>query len=215
MWNDYNAEYIQFCHDYNLKSTSLLTAIQVGEIFLNIVPFNAEASSSEIGMSVDMFCAAIVHMAAIGYRDCVSEITLQSKVRALLLYMWKAVNDNDKTIRMINSTRINAVTSYAGSMNLYGSGLFSDQFLTAWQKDGFPDYTAPPPKAATEDGALMMKKVVAPAAPAPHTIKSLCGSDQPVNLQGSHITQLLRLKPELTEFLHLEIMNMKMGDVHM
>jgi hypothetical protein len=44
--------------------------------------------------------------------------------------MWKGVNDSDKTIRMINSTRINAVTSYAGqSMNLFGSGLFSDQFL--------------------------------------------------------------------------------------
>jgi hypothetical protein len=79
-------EYIQFCHDFNLKSTSLLTAIQVGEIFLNIVPFSAgETTSSEVGMNVDMFCTAIVHMAAIGYRDCVQEITLQSKVFSLCL----------------------------------------------------------------------------------------------------------------------------------
>ncbi len=71
------------------------------------------------------------------------------------------------------------------------------------------------PSIPKEDPNRVLFDFTAPSAPAPHTIRSLCGSDQPVTLQGAQITQLLRLKPELTEFLHLEIMNMKMGDVHM
>lgn len=69
----------QFCHDFNLKSTSLLTAIQVGEIFLNIVPLNLE-TKSEVGMSFDMFCRAIIYMAFLAYRDVDARITPANKV---------------------------------------------------------------------------------------------------------------------------------------
>jgi len=148
---------VQFCHDFNLKSTSLLTAIQVGEIYLNIVPFNFELKAM-CGMSFDMFCQSILALASVAYRDCSPLVPPADKVRALLLYMWKTVNDNDnKTVRKITSTRAhtNAVSSHAGSLNLFGSGQFSDQFLSHWVKDNFRDYTTEvvdPEAAGKNDG---------------------------------------------------------------
>ena len=35
----------------------------------------------------------------------------------------------------------------------------------------------------------------------------------PLVLQGAHLAQLFRLKPELTEYLYLEIQNMKLDDL--
>ena len=62
-------------------------------------------------------------------------------MKALLLFMWKAVNDSEKTMQMVRNDRSNKLSSYAGSLNLFGCGLFSDCFLANWIKDGFPDYT--------------------------------------------------------------------------
>ena len=55
--------------------------------------------------------------------------------------MWKAVNDNDKTSRLVSNNRSNTLTQFAGSLNVFGSGSFSDAFLAIWMKDGFPDYS--------------------------------------------------------------------------
>ena len=126
---------------------------------MNIVPFDF-ALKAESGMDFTLFTKAVVCMSAIAYRDCAADVTPQNKVKALLLYMWKAVNDSDKTIRMISSTRINAVTSYAGSLNLFGSGLFSDQFLANWLKDGFTDYTTLRSDATDENGAAVSDAVI-------------------------------------------------------
>jgi len=133
-------EYIQFCQDFSLKSTSLLTAIQVGEVFLNLVPLNLQ-SLSESGMSFELFKRAVLYMAFIAYQRCHEALKPVSKVKALLLFMWKAVNDSDKTMQMVRNDRSNKLSSHAGSLNLFGSGLFSDSFLAGWIKDGFPDYT--------------------------------------------------------------------------
>lgn len=55
--------------------------------------------------------------------------------------MWKAVNNREKTAEVARS-RVRVVISHAGSLNMFGSGLFSDHFLHCWQAEGFPDYTA-------------------------------------------------------------------------
>jgi hypothetical protein len=133
-------EYIQFCHDFSLKSTSLLTAIQVGEIFLNVVPLNTEAKS-ECGMNFELFLRSLLYMAAVAYRDSDPRITQLNKVKGILLYMWKAVNDNEKTMRLVSSNRSNTLSQFAGALNVFGSGQFSDLFLSNWLKDGFIDYS--------------------------------------------------------------------------
>lgn len=273
----------------------------MGEVFLNVVPFNFELKA-EAGMSFDLFCKALLALAAVGYRDCPSSVCPADRVRALLLYMWKTVNDSDnKTVRKVtSSSRAAAVSSHAGSLNLFGSGQFSDQFLAQWVKDGFRDYTLPPDSEAVKaDGVKMVKRLVglaaeaeasssgaAPAAPAgsespvpprgrtsstgsvsssgaaggggtergaagkesalvrealsrggsllkakqqrktldftaPHHVMVHSNSFNsskgrklkgPAKLFGADLQQLLLMKPELTEFLFLEIQNMKLTD---
>lgn len=72
-------EYVQFCYDFNLKSTSLLTAIQIGEIFLNIAPFTTDLKF-EVGMNFDMFCKAILYMAFVAYREADPRVNAANKV---------------------------------------------------------------------------------------------------------------------------------------
>ena len=69
----------------------------------------------------------------------VANFSLQ--VKALLLFMWKHVNNNREKTSHIARSRIRVLISTAGSLNLFGSGLFSDQFILLWQSENFPNYT--------------------------------------------------------------------------
>jgi hypothetical protein len=146
-------EYIQFCHDFSLRSTVLLTAIQVGEVYLNCVPLDSVTRSLK-GMNFDTFCLSIVYMAAIAYRelDC-AEVPMHNKVKALLLFMWKHVNNREKIAEVARS-RVRVLISNAGSLNLYGSVLFSYSFILLWQSEGFQTYTEPPKTTQREKGTV-------------------------------------------------------------
>jgi hypothetical protein len=61
-------------------------------------------------MNFDLFCKSLLYMAYIAYRDVDSRVTAPNKVKAILLYMWKAVNDNDKAMRLVNSNRSNTLS---------------------------------------------------------------------------------------------------------
>lgn len=67
-------------------------------------------------------------------------VLLHNKVKGILLYMWKNINDSEKTMRMINTSRGHTLSSYAGSLNVFGSGMFSDHFLSYWSYQDFIDY---------------------------------------------------------------------------
>lgn len=275
-------EYVQFCQDYSLKSTSLLTAIEVGEIFLNLVPLPAPgAKHSELSMTFDLFLRALIYMSQVAYRDAAKEIEPQNKVKALLLYMWKTVNDTTKTKELLKSSRSSNITSMAGSYNYFGAGLFSDQFLANWAKEGYPEYTTPPESkaidgrnalaaagsvgtgtgeeeeggsgtggddteetksmtstpstakrggngagtVATKSGGFGLESSTAAGGGGGSSaaignlslnlntdadFKPVRPKSTPCLLRGRDIVQLLRLKPELAEFLYLEIENMKL-----
>eukprot|EP01031_Cornospumella_fuschlensis_P042197 gene42197-51532_t len=93
-------EYTQFCHDFALKSTSLLTAVQVGEIYLNVV-------TDAQDMSFEQFATCLVYMACVAYRDAHPDVTTESKLKALLIYMWKAVNDVSRTQQLLRGATSN------------------------------------------------------------------------------------------------------------
>lgn len=78
-------EYIQFCHDFSLRSTALLTAIQVGEIFLNCVALDPDTKSLK-GMNFETFCTSLIHMSAVAYRDADPTIPLENKVQVSCTY---------------------------------------------------------------------------------------------------------------------------------
>ena len=43
---------------------------------------------------------------------------------------------------------------HSGSLNTYGSGLFTEQFLKAWQAEGFPDYILPEEEVTSKGVAV-------------------------------------------------------------
>jgi hypothetical protein len=67
--------------------------------------------------------------------------------------MWKQVNARDKATAFAQS-RMTMPVSHAGSLNIYGSGAFSDQFLHIWQSEGFPDYACVAQEETKETGLV-------------------------------------------------------------
>jgi hypothetical protein len=66
-----------------------------------------------------------------------------ARVKGLLLYMWKAVNSGDRMNKQVIVRGPNTSQLHSGSLNIFGSGIFSEIFLKNWQKEGFPDYVVP------------------------------------------------------------------------
>ncbi len=48
------------------------------------------------GMSFGMFCTALLTMSMVAYQEDDSSITPANKTRALLHFMWRAVNTSEK-----------------------------------------------------------------------------------------------------------------------
>jgi hypothetical protein len=75
----------QFTQDFCIKSTALLTATQLGDIYLTVVPLQNTAAVQQseahkhnegageglmvAGMSFALFCKAIMYMALLAYRS--------------------------------------------------------------------------------------------------------------------------------------------------
>eukprot|EP00981_Chlorochromonas_danica_P006343 scaffold1365_cov163-Ochromonas_danica.AAC.33 len=272
-------EYMQFCYDFNLKSTSLLTAVQVGEIFLNLAPLHVDGPR-EAGLTSELFLRALTYMSFVAYRDLPASVTAENKIKALLLYMWKAVNDSDRTQRLVRNNRSHTLTHFAGSLNLFGSGLFSDTFLAHWMHDQFVDYASPKNEQKDASSSVMISNVISketlaqadgsilavedhhsvlgavqkslvldakPSAPRPQrrtnsiyikpfsaTVQTrsatsdhrramyanhssagiLVPAEGILHLKGQNLSILLQNRPELAEFLCIEIQNMKAEKVH-
>lgn len=132
-------EFHQFSLDYNLKSTHLLTGMQIGHAYLCAVPMRDDMMLCQ-GMKFDMFLKAIIHLALLGFGQHYSpEITPLLKVKALMLHMWKLLNKNETALKAVKANTKMFGSSRA-SFNLYGSSVFSDHFLKIWMADEFSEY---------------------------------------------------------------------------
>jgi hypothetical protein len=178
-------EYMQFCTDFSLRSTSLLTAIQVGELYLHAVPLDPEALKIR-QMNEAMFHSLLINMALLAYRDCHPTVLPHNKVKALLNFMWRAVNCSTKVDRLaVSGRKDSAASAHAGHLNMYGAGAFSDFFLAQWIGEptneslaaadpdahfellaaghlythSMPDYTAPV-EEPRPDGKHCLRKIV-------------------------------------------------------
>jgi len=61
-------EFIEFCQDFNIKSTALLTGIQAGDAYLTIVPLDLETNTTK-GLSFHHFCQLLLCISLIAYRE--------------------------------------------------------------------------------------------------------------------------------------------------
>lgn len=225
-------DFIQFCFDFSLKSTSLLTAVQVGAVYLHCVPLDP-ASQTLCGLDWNRFLDVLVHLAAVSHRADSSP--LGCKVKALLLFMYKQVNHRDRTAAFADKPRATPshVFSPSGSLNAYGAGLFTDIFQVEWARDGFSSYSGPLETAVAtgsgqggqglgqETGKQFLQRVTAAGIRPDDQASEIDDVSRrsavlpaagPVVLQGGQLAKLFRLKPELAEFVYLEILNLKLVD---
>lgn len=98
-------EFLQFCLDFNLKSTNLLSAIQVGELYLSVIPrpkaHGIEKSSNKSdmtktdyarmmesfelpGMGVELFLRALSLMGQYAFRELDRRVPVHFKVQIAL-----------------------------------------------------------------------------------------------------------------------------------
>lgn len=152
-----SSEFLQFCQDYNLKSTSLLTSIQVGMAFFECTGYDPESTTVK-GMTFDAFCQCIVYMALFAYRQAHHTVTAPNKVKALLLHMWRAAGALEKRAKAANA-KGRSGHSHAGSLNTFGSGSFNDQFIKIWTAEGFINYSSPVVRES-ESGRSVVNRLI-------------------------------------------------------
>lgn len=209
---------LQFAHDFKLKSTALLTAFQIGDIYLTCVPHLAENRDLRV-LNFDTFCTSLILMALTVHRDAPPSVSPANKVKALLVYMWRAINSSEITEKAVSDRYMSDVKSHAGSLNIFGSGHFSDTLLAMWQGDRYCNYVAVVEK---EDDSLVVLERVAGYHSAvdgnlsglsQHSAKeSKRKSTKPrkkgsQELYGYQIAELFSRKPEMAELVYLEIQN--------
>ena len=202
-------------HDFKLKSTALLTAFQIGDIYLTCVPHLAENRDMRV-LNFDTFCTSLILMALTVHRE--SSATPANKVKALLVFMWRAINSSEIAEKAVADRYMTEVKSHAGSLNIYGSGLFSDALLSMWQKDRYPNYLVEANKV--ENDIEILERVAGYHAVMDEKMsgiehrtvkeakqKRARKKKGKPELYGYQIAELLSRKPELAELVYIEIQN--------
>lgn len=150
-----------------------------------------------------------------------SPATPANKVKALLVFMWRAINSSEIAEKAVADRYMSDVKSHAGSLNIFGSGHFSDTLLTMWQKDRYPNYIAAPEKV--DDSQIILERVAGYHSAAEGNLsgisqrskkeskrKKQSGHDKKSGkseLYGYQIAELFSRKPEMAELVYLEIQN--------
>ena len=149
-------EFMQFCIDFNLKSPTLLTGMQVGHVFLTMVPLDNNSKATK-GMDYDMFRDSMIHLSQLAYRN-IPDVHMNSltKIKAMFLHMWKTINKPENILKAKSNAPI---WQPAAFRDLHGSANFSDIFLKLWQEDGFIDYQQGPDQDSLIVGSDVVEKI--------------------------------------------------------
>lgn len=146
------AEFLRFAQAFDLSSNTILSTIELGDIYLSSIKA-ADPSASMHKLTFPEFWEALVRCSLVAYSK-ISSVTIVDKIRGLLLYMWRAINGSVpkawSDVRRAGST--NPGDLLAGAM------LFNKRFTAVWAADGYRDYLSPPP-AAAEDGQTVLARL--------------------------------------------------------
>jgi len=182
-------------------------------------------------MSFDQFIDALVYCAYVSYHSNSkeSQLSTSNMMKAFLLYLWKAINNEDRNAQLVKQyihSSTNDITS-SGVHDMFGSGLFSESFLHYWQKDNFREYSKNDEDVRQINGAKILhritaqsqisrERVVSALSDSSDDVKSTqssslnaANSTNVVEMRSSQLAELFSLRPEIAEFVYLEINNMK------
>jgi|Transcript_1673 hypothetical protein len=157
------SEFMNFCQDFKLIALSQVTTIQAGDIFLSSVGEHHGGDSSR-DMSFEQFYECLLRLALTAHAGAHPEITTDLKLKALLLFMWKAVNTDDASAKAVNGRGTRSVCDASksvksGDLNLYGSSQFNLIMQDVWAKDGFREYLQPIEEEG-EDGQTVLDRML-------------------------------------------------------
>lgn len=133
--------WMKFAADFGLSSSVLLTQIEVSDIYLSSVVIQGKSGIPGRKMRFDQFWEAIVRCALLAWRN-VATATSESKVRALLVFMWK--HFQEKTNEMNISSR-----DMANDLAVHNRGLVKSaeklmaKVVTMWSDSGYRDFLQP------------------------------------------------------------------------
>lgn len=135
-------EFLKFGQDFKLSHCTILSAKELGEIYLNSIHRHPEDIVGEVRgnirkLNYDDFFECLVRSAKLAY-DKISIVSAADKLRALFLYMWRAVN---KAVTFTIENRLH-ISTYHGDL-IEGSMEFSKLFAKRWSDDKFRDYLTP------------------------------------------------------------------------
>lgn len=156
--------------------------------------------------------------------------------------MWKTQNSSDKITKSLNNTRTAIVTSNAGTNNIFGCRTFTEQFLTLWQQDDYPNYLSikiisdilPSQTTSLDEypsGISVLHNIISKASSSSvllsnilNNIKSITKEDnnplnitsthnlKNININASNMKSLFNKKPEMMEFIYLEMIKEGLTD---
>eukprot|EP01038_Epipyxis_sp_PR26KG_P014795 gene14795-19879_t len=128
----------RFANDFGLQTSLGLTNLELGEIFLSSTSIN-NFSTSLRKMEFSEFWEAFVRCALVAFKSK-TEITTENKVKGLLLYVWKylqnTVTDHMTGYGTMSGGGFNA---YKGRL-IKGAQMLNERFVSAWTKDEYKDY---------------------------------------------------------------------------
>lgn len=133
--------WMKFAADFGLSSSVLLTQIEVSDIYLSSVVIQGKSGTPGRKMRFDQFWEAIVRCALLAWRN-VATATSDSKIRALLVFMWK--HFQEKTNEMNISSR-----DMANDLAVHNRGLVKAaeklmaKVVTMWSDSGYRDFLQP------------------------------------------------------------------------
>jgi hypothetical protein len=155
-------EYIQFCQDFKLIANAQLTTIEAGDIYLSSVAAHHGGDTAR-DMTFEEFHECLLRMALTAYKN-ITTISVVTKVKGLLLFLWKSVNTADATNMAVNGRGNKSVCDMSksvksGDLNLFGCSMYNMQMLEVWRKDNFVEYlVAPVPEE--ESGEDVLKRLL-------------------------------------------------------
>ncbi len=206
-------EFIQLCQDFKLIALSQITTIQAGDIFLSSCGAHHGGDSAK-DLTLDEFRSLLVRIAVTAYEGAHESIDIPTKVKGLMLFLWKAVNTADATEKAVNGRGNKSVCDASksvksGDLNLFGSSIFNVKMLDLWREDGFREYLEPVP-VVEEDGETVLKRMLNTGsmdfmADLKAGLESSEGGSPSVvssTVKTSALGELLKQRPHIADLLH-------------
>lgn len=211
-------EYIQFCQDFKLISLAQVTTIQAGDIYLSSVEAHHGGDTSQ-DLDFEHFHELLLRIAITAYASCHPSISLLTKVKGLMLFLWKAVNTADASEKAVNGRGNRSVcdsskSTKSGDLNLFGSSIFNVRMVEVWSGDNFVEYLLPV-EEEMEDGQTVLKRMLAGGFGAVNLGEGLessvpdTGSVVSSTVSTSALGKLLKERPHIAEMLYESLSEVK------